>query len=485
MFASAILKIIESDQTRDNSLTDGRYRCAYRELSAIFAQLDRFFATANVSLDEGSILSVRNTLPDAIVILWMLSRQKDALLLPRIHPRGQIELQNTSLPVFCKNRISTSMSSSNLRLLDPNSYLRLETNANYKGKTEAMRGVGNLFLKTSGSTSKPKLVGHSNRGLHKNARNCASRLELSRDDRIMIPVPIYHMYGLGAALLPAVISGASVNLLDGTNVLTYADRERTFKASMSFLTPPLCEMLLRTPQLAYKYRLAITAGDRINRAIFEQFEEKYGKLINLYGSTELGVIATSKLNDPPVVRSKGLVIPLPHVAMSLRDIGPPAADGAVSEILCKHEFGFETYLDMEGRKISRAHDETNWFKTKDLGRRFENNQFDVVGRSDNSINRNGILIAFSEIESIMAQNIKEIRHVVVVAAEEENYRGKKIVAYCEPEPSAKCSEKSIRSRCFRIMMRHVVPDEVYLVKHIPRLNSGKVDRGALGRKSMA
>jgi acyl-coenzyme A synthetase/AMP-(fatty) acid ligase len=102
-----------------------------------------------------------------------------------------------------------------------------------------------------------------------------------------------------------------------------------------------------------------------------------------------------------------------------------------------------------------------------------------VGRTGNSVNRHGILVAFSEVESIIEQGIEEVAHAVVTGGKEDITRGKKMVAWCELKPKTKPDNQDLRSRCFDIMLRHMVPDEVRIIKEIPRLPNGKFNRKKL------
>jgi len=479
-FHSAIIEAIRSEEAGANVISDGRFQCAYRELAEIFGHLDDFFNESPMGEAGAKLCTVfrcGNSLPEAVVLLWLLYRKKDFLLLPSMDKRKQqAKLEDIHLPEFCKYKMSIDTGSPDLALDAPVSYIRIEPNANFKEDNEAevLTGSGGVYLRTSGSTAEPKLVMHTNEKLFGNTREAARRLELTHHDRIIIPVPLYHMYGLGAGFLPGALVGASIHLLANTNVIRYLDGEKQFNPNVSFMTPVLCEMLLHIRKGSYGYRLVVSAGDRIGKTTFENFEKRFGKLINLYGSTELGVIATNRLADPLEDRSNGVIEPLPGVKIRLE-----GEEGGMAEILCRHKFGLDAYVDRKGRRISGA--EIRWFRTKDLGKwiTMKEGTFKVMGRTGNSMNRSGILVAFSEVESIMEQGIEEILHVVAVGADEVSSRGKKLVACCEPKSNARGSGKEIRSRCFDIMLRHMVPDEVMVMNEIPRLPNGKFDRKTL------
>ncbi|MCP5101819.1 MAG: long-chain fatty acid--CoA ligase [bacterium] len=475
MFKQAILEHAASAECSGNIITDGTHTCTYGELPGIFEVLDDFFSGTAVSPGECVVFRCGNSLPEAVLLLWKLSRERDIVLLPR-GGGIQRELEDLNLPEFCRAKISVNLEAEGLDIAVPGSYVDIRPNSNYKASGEDTAAAGTVYLRTSGSTAEPKLVKHTIDKLYENAVNCVGRFELRAADRLLIPVPIYHMYAFGAAILPGVIAGVSMHLIDNTNIIKYLEREKQFKPNVSYMTPTLIQMALRTRKSNYDYRLMVTAGDRINKTIVEDFETRFGKLVNLYGSTELGAIATSNLSAPLETRSHGIIEPMPGVDIRLRDAGKE-----VSEILCRHRSGFETYVDKRGNRLAAFRD--GWFMTKDLGRMFDGNRFKVIGRTGNSINRSGILVAFSEVESLMEQGVEAVAYVVVTAKEGENVRGKTLLAYCQLKPGAQMSDTDIRSRCFDIMQRHMVPDRVKVMVELPRLPNGKFDRKKLGEKN--
>lgn len=470
MFKELLLKSLTSAESKRNIITDGTYQCTYHELIEIFVTLDRFFGESAVSPGDCSVFICGNSLPEAVLLSWMLYRKQNFVLLPR----GGLII---TLPEFCQHKIRVDLDSPGINIKVPGTYLTIEANPGFSADACLPGEQGTIFLKTSGSTAEPKLVMHRHDAFVQNAVNCVHRFEITPDDRLLIPVPIYHMYALGAAIIPGLIAGASINLLEKTNIITYLDREKQYQPNVAFLTPPLCDMFLRTRKSSYGYRLVVTAGDRITPATFENFETSFGKLVNLYGSTELGAIATNRLDDPLSIRSTGILETMPGVAMDFTDKENQNDPERVSEIICTHEYGFDTYVNKKGQKITT--ETAKPFRTRDLGKRISANRFQVVGRTGNSVNRQGILVAFSEVESIIEQGIEEVAHAVVTTGKEDITRGKKMIAWCELKPGQELVNQELRSRFFYIMLRHMVPDEVRIIKEIPRLPNGKFDRKKL------
>lgn len=440
-----------------NILTDGRVTVTYGKLLHLFALLDKKQG------QEGRCFSfpAGNRTIDAVIILWLLYGHRNFILLPAGKPDAK-----DLTPQFCDRIISVEREAQDIETgIERIQFL---TNDNYKEPQEL---EGSAFFRTSGTTANPKYVRHSIDKLYGNGNNFLDAAGINSGDKVLIPVPLYHMYGFGAALIAALIAGASIHFIENTNVIRLIETERTFAPTVLFLTPLLCHMLLQAKKGEANYKLTVTAGDRIKRETFEAYEARFGRVMNLYGSTELGVIAVTSPRESADTRSEGAVKPLADVDVLEDEV--IATGGEVQfRVRCSHPYGFDFYVDAGGKKI----EDIGIFDTSDIGVKAGQHSFRIVDRISNSVNRNGFLIAFSEIESSM-EAIGGVEKVIVAAKDEETVMGKKLVAFCKV--SGQLSASEIRQNCLKEMPRHIVPDEVRVVEDFPKTASGKIDRRAL------
>jgi len=288
------------------------------------------------------------------------------------------------------------------------------------------------------------------------------------------------MYGLGAAFLPAIAAGASIDMQAHANLLRYMERERQFDPNVAFLTPTLCEMLLVGRRASRPYKLVVTAGDRIKAERFLAFETRFGCLVNLYGSTEMGAIAAQTSQDPLEVRMTTVGKPMPGVQIRL-NITSTERDSEINPVgtlWCQHAYGFEGYVMENGAKDDQdIPTQSEWFETRDMGRIRQDGYLEVFGRYDQSVNRSGLLVLFADIEQAI-ETIEGIKRVIVVV-KGESKRGQRLIAFCVPCAGTVVCNTHIRTACFRLLPRHAIPDEVIIVQTLPLLANGKVDRQAL------
>ena len=478
VFSEIFGLICEGDHTRSSVITDGQFSCCYADAPARLKQIESFLAEQGIDRDVCIAVECINSLAGALLILALFQRGNSFVLTP---PSGEAELKPT--PHFCRHRLRVlPAESADSGEFSPVTYLRSERNVLFNGK---LTPPSKLYLRTSGSIGISKLVVHSHEKLLGNAANCISRYGFSAGSRAVIPVPVAHMYGFGAEFLPAVMSGASIDLQEKTNLLKYLDREKHFRPTIAFATPAICEMLLRAYKTPRKnYHVFVTSGQRIGEDLFRNFDSMVsGRLVNQYGSTELGATAGCLPGDSLDLRATTIGTPMPGVQLRL---DPLPAEGWMDgkngtpkgELCCNHPFGFEGYVDEDGEWISKAPG-NGWYRTSDVGMTQSDGSIVIVGRAAAGINRRGYLISLSDIERRM-EELPALSEVVVVASAAENNQGQRIAAFCVLRQGSDLDGIQVRRQCFDLLPPYAIPDEVHIVTAgLPLLPSGKVDRRSL------
>ncbi len=474
-FASIFAQLAVHSDMQTHGLSDGQFSCRYAELPEVFALMDNFFEARQFSTTDCFALQFDNNLAGALVLLYLLARERHLFLAPK--PQ-KLEALNLT-PAFCRYRLSLSSEakfSGDFRQLP--TLLKFQEHPKYQDERDLSSDAsGRLYLKTSGSMGVSKIVEHRLSSLLANAQNCVPRFRLSATDRVLIPVPIFHMYGLGAGLLPSLLAGAHLELLDKTNILKYLQAEKQFNPNVAFLTPSLCAMLLQGKRSDRAYSLVVSAGDKLRPEVFTEFAKRFGGLVNLYGSTELGAVITSDLADAAPVRAAYAGKPLPGVTTQLAPL-PQELDNAagVGELQLGYAQGFSQYLDANGRTL-KQHGATDWFATGDLARIHASGYVEVLGRSGLSINRRGYLVVFSEVEQRL-ESLPGVEKAVLVATAKETDQGRGLVAFCLTH-DATLQAATLRQACFALLPNYAIPDQIQLLSEFPLLPSGKIDRQSL------
>jgi acyl-coenzyme A synthetase/AMP-(fatty) acid ligase len=455
------------------SIGDGVAKLPYRELAVVLAQVDAILMGRGVAATDCLEFECGNDLPSAIILLSLLVFGRNFKLLPGTGQDRQAAAPNG----FCRYRLHghgrPQAEGAEIPAL-PDVAIVCEENPCWEANLAPSAAF--FLVPTSGSTGPARLVRHRHDRLLTAARHCAERLRLVPQDRVAIPVPIAHMFGLGAAFLPAVLIGAAIDLQPHANALRYLARERLFDPDVAFLNPSFGEALARLRKTPRPYRLTVMAGDLVTVDLFSRFERLHGCLVSLYGSSELGVIAAGDPLDPAALRRDFIGRLMPG-AMVL----PAPVPEAVGTLWFRHEQGFDHIASVDGQRLrdneGRAASAT-CFRSNDAGVLVDG-YLAVHGRADDLVNRDGLLVACAQVAAAL-RRITGIADAVVLGGAMSR-RGRALIAFCVADPDTTCETKALRRACLELLQPRFIPDDFVFLPMLPRLPSGKHDRMALRR----
>lgn len=342
--------------------------------------------------------------------------------------------------------------------------------AEHRDISDSAALTGHFAVLSSGTLGSPKLIWHN----PPNALACAElvrqRLGLASGERVLISVPLHHMYGLGAALLPALLAGAEVHLLPQANVLSLLQALKD-EPHWIYTTPHQLRTVagrLRRPQ--NRCRGLILAGDAISEALIQQATANFPQIFNLYGSSELGVIAIANANQIHQL------VALPGVHLS-----GPSPDGTPAPLSVSHPYP-AARIDQHGHSQALN---SPW-PTADLASCNAHAHWQIHGRADFSLNRAGKLLILAELEQ-QVMSWPGVALAVALALDEDTAIGKAIALWVEASPQGQqhgeLNETSLRRLAQQHLPAFARPEYYRCVAQLPCLASGKPDRRAIARES--
>jgi acyl-CoA synthetase (AMP-forming)/AMP-acid ligase II len=449
-------------------LTDGRLSVNYAELPEALARLE---AGASGSAQGGPvIIAGQNDVGTIIAVLsCLLSGRSFYFWRPTMDLRDST-LPWDDLPEFCTTaiiaRCDNATAVANVRY----EFISRAEDTDVSSR----QAVPYIYLGTSGTTARPKLAAYTSERLIGNAVNCVRRFQITAEDRVLLPLPLAHMYGFGAAFLPAVLAGASFRLLPTVNLLTFLQAEREFDPTVVFLTPALAHQLITARKQGKRYRLTAMGADRIDPESFARYEERHGCTVCVYGSTELGAIASGSPDDSFERRqnSSGHLLDDVQLAACPDD----HADGSAT--LCfVHPFGMSGYANSRGEpELPADLFRDGVYLTRDLGELDAHGDLHVRGRRDDCVKRDGYLVAFADVERAL-ESLPGVSRAIIMGGE-ATPRGIALIAFCVMEERP-CTATELRRACLTHLPDHAVPDQFVILDQLPLLSTGKPDRRAL------
>lgn len=470
-----ILPWLQATDRSGSTLSDERTSLSYPAAARAIASLQTDLAAAGVTPKDCITAEIANDLNGALLLLALLDAGVSFAPMPPRGTEARSAAHDIGLPTFSRWRIhfERQPDAEHSRLVvrpDPlyRQGLRVADEA----------PAPSSYWTTSGSLGVPKLVVTRHENVVANALTAGHAFGLRSDDRLALPIPIFHRFG-GGTLIAGLAAGASIELQQRSNLLRFLEREEAFDPTVGFFTPLQCESLVRARRRPRPYRLAVCGGDCIAPESARRFEALHGALAISYGSTEFGSVALTGARAEDEARWNGEMEPLPGVEVRIE----PFANADEHRehgggVLClRSPQAFEGYVDHHGAffvHVSLLSD--RWFRTGDIATE-ASGSFRVLGRYDLSINRNGLLLPLADVES-RARELGIIGEAVAIAGG-TTLRGRELVLFCTLVPGRAENEADLRAACAGKLPEYAVPDRVRIVSDLPRLASGKPDRRAL------
>ena len=342
-----------------------------------------------------------------------------------------------------------------------------------------------LILRTSGTTSRPKMVPLSQANIAASAKNISATLSLTPDDICLNVMPLFHIHGLMAPVLASLSSGASVHATPGFDALRFFNWLEEAKPSWYSAVPTMHQAILsRAPRNTDVIEVASLRFIRSSSAslppqVMAALEETFGApVIEAYAMTEAAhQMCSNPL--PPEARKPGCVGPAagPEVTI-MNDVGEELISGDEGEIVIRGPNVTSGYLANPEANATAFH-EGGWFRTGDQGIMDEDGYVKVTGRSKEIINRGGEKIAPLEIDEVILDH-EAVAQVCSFAVPHDKL-GEDVGAAIVLHDGAEISEKEIREFTATRLADFKVPRVIVFVDEIPKGATGKIQRIGLAK----
>lgn len=338
---------------------------------------------------------------------------------------------------------------------------------------------------TSGTSSEPKGVRHTDESVLRAGRNLALAMEAQPEDVGTIAYPIAH---IGGAMYTAMLaaSGASVVLLPRFQIAEAVQVFARHGVSLSGGSTAHYQAFLgeqgRSPGPLLMPRLRLLAGGGAPKPpdLVARVQAELGcVLAHAYGMTEAPLVSAGRVDDTPeqLAWSDGAVCDAFEVRLTDAE-GRTVATGTEGEIRLRGPGLFKGYTDPALN--AQAFDEDGWFRTGDLGRLRPDGHLAVTGRLKDIIIRKGENISAREVEDVLSRHPK-VGAVAVIGLPDAE-RGERVCAVVELRQAgdrlsfAEMVDWFISAQ----VMRQKIPEQLEVVDTLPRLASlNKVSKAAL------
>ena len=335
---------------------------------------------------------------------------------------------------------------------------------------------------TSGTTGTPKGATLTHRNILNNGYFIGEAMDLSAEDRLCIPVPLYHCFGMVLGNLAILTHGGCIIYPnDGFEPLSVLKAVEEEKCTALHGVPTMFIAELEHPDFDQydlsTLRTGIMAGSscpiEVMRRVIDEMH--MSEVTIAYGMTETSPVSCQTNKNTPLdkqVSTVGLVQPNLEVKIVDTETGEVVPIGETGELLTR---GYSVMKGYWGSRFkTRESIKDGWMHTGDLATMDEEGYIKVVGRSKDMVIRGGENIYPVEIENYLYRHPK-ISDVQIVGVPDQKY-GEVLAAWIIAKQNVELTEEEVKQFCKENIAHYKIPKYFRFVQEYPMTITGKIQK---------
>ncbi len=343
---------------------------------------------------------------------------------------------------------------------------------------------------TSGTTGAPKGATLTHRNILNNAFFCGRAQNLTPDDRLCIPVPLYHCFGMVMGNLACCMHGSAA---------VYPSEKFDPQAALKAIAGEKCTSVYGVPTMFISIleqenfsdfdlsalRTGVLAGAPCPIEVMKQVisDMNMTEVTIGYGMTETSPISFQTEKDDPLEKRVATVGRVqPHVEVKVVDEAGQTVAREIKGELCTRGYSVMLGYWKDPERTNDAIDQDGWMHTGDLATLDGDGYCDIVGRVKDMLIRGGENIFPREIEDFLFTH-PDIVEAQVFGIPDKRY-GEEVCAWLRLVPGKSLTEDDIRNFCKDQIAHFKVPRYIRFVEEYPMTVTGKIKKNVM-REQMA
>ena len=358
------------------------------------------------------------------------------------------------------------------------------TSDEVKERSESLVNTDPINIQyTSGTTGLPKGATLTHRNILNNGYFVGEGCGYTEHDRVCIPVPFYHCFGMVMGNLGCTSHGSTMVIPnDAFEPVSVLEAVQDEKCTSLYGVPTMFIAELGVPEFeSYdlsSLRTGIMAGSPCPVEVMKQVIERMNmdEVTIAYGMTETSPVSTQTGADDSIDQRVGSVGRVhPHVEIRVADpeTGETVARGESGEFQTRGYSVMEGYWNEE-EKTAQAIDAEGWMHTGDLAVMDVDGYVNITGRIKDLIIRGGENISPREIEEFLYGH-PDIIDVQVVGVPDEKF-GEEVCAFIQARDGASVDTDAVREFCQGKIAHYKVPRYVLSIDDFPMTVTGKIQK---------
>ncbi len=335
---------------------------------------------------------------------------------------------------------------------------------------------------TSGTTGFPKGVMLTHRNILNNGFYIGERQRFTEQDRLCLPVPLFHCFGIVLGVMATLTHGGTLVMLETFDPMMTLAAVQKEKCTALYGVPTMFNAELNHPMFDLfdlrSLRTGIMAGAPCPMEIMKKvINDMHCRDITIaYGLTEASPVITQTSADDTVERRVGTVgTALPGIEVKIvnPESGVTVGVNEQGELCCRGYNVMKGYYNMP-EATAAAIDSEGWLHSGDLAICDEAGYYRITGRSKDMIIRGGENISPREIEEFL-HTMPGVQDVQVVGIPDERY-GEVVGAFIIKKENADLTEADIRDFARERIARYKAPRHIFFVNEFPLTANGKIQK---------
>ena len=336
---------------------------------------------------------------------------------------------------------------------------------------------------TSGTTGFPKGATLTHRNILNNGFFIGECMKLTPADRLCIPVPLYHCFGMVLGNLACLTHGSAIVYPnDGFDPLLVLETVQAERCTGLHGVPTMFIAELDHPRFAEfdlsTLRTGIMAGSPCPIEVMKRVAGlmHMDEVTIAYGMTETSPVSCQSATDTPQAKRVSTVGQVhPHLEVKVVDPGTGATvpRGATGELCTRGYSVMHGYWEDEA-KTREAIDDEHWMHTGDLATMDDEGYVNIVGRIKDMVIRGGENLYPREIEEFLYRH-PAIQDVQVVGVPDPKY-GEELCAWIIVKPGQTLAEDGVRDFCKGQIAHQKIPRYIRFVDAFPMTVTGKIQK---------
>jgi long-chain acyl-CoA synthetase len=344
------------------------------------------------------------------------------------------------------------------------------------------------ILYTSGTTGRPKGALLTHRNFLANAQAATEVIRITRKDRFVVFLPLFHSFTYTVCVILPLITGAMISLLPSVRPFGRVVRSLIVDRITLFVAIPTVYKILAERNMPFfvklllNLRLCVSGAAPLPVKVIHDFESAFKvPLLEGYGLTEAAPVVSFNPLDKTKRKPGTVGLPLPGIAVKVvDDSGTQCPPGIAGELLVKGPNVMQGYLNKPEDTAKTIRD--GWLYTGDVASIDQSGHIRIIDRKKDMIIVDGLNVYPYEVEEVLCRH-EAIKDCSMIGVPHEHEEGKELaIMYTVIKEGAETTPRALREYLTEHVAHYKIPRRFIFTEELPRTATGKIMKKELRKQ---